>query len=318
MKVSVFVFCLSLLLVGVAPAADSLKVRTVGHCDTPGTANGVVASGDSAYVAADTSGLRIISVVDPAHPVEVGHYDTPGEAWGVAVSGHFAYVADGDSGFRVVSVANPAHPVQVGHCATSGYAEGVAVSGKCAYVADGDSGLRVITIADSAHPAQIGHCATPAFAYGVTVSLDSAYVADGESGLRIISVTDSAHPAQVGYYDTPGFANGVALSRDYVLVADFDAGLGVYHSYVPGIQEAPSAVSWAARYAPTIVRGVLLLEEAPSHRPQAVSLLDASGRKVLDLRAGANDVSGLGPGVYFVCDGAQGQAQAAQKVVIAR
>jgi hypothetical protein len=172
-KASVFVFCLSLLLVGVAPAADSLKVRTVGHCDTPGTANGVAASGDSAYVAADTSGLRIISVVDPAHPVEVGHYDTPGEAWGVAVSGHFAYVADGDSGLRVVSVADPAHPAEVGKCATSGYTEGVAVSGKCAYVADGDSGLRVISIADPAHPAQVGHCATPAFAHGVIVRLDS-------------------------------------------------------------------------------------------------------------------------------------------------
>jgi len=29
-------------------------------------------------------------------------------------------------------------------------------------------------------------------------------------------------------------------------------------------------------------------------------LLDISGRKVLDLHPGANDVSGLCPGVYFV------------------
>ncbi len=51
----------------------------------------------------------------------------------------------------------------------------------------------------------------------------------------------------------------------------------------------------------TIVRGVLVLPEARSEKREARSeLLDISGRRVLDLRPGANDVSGLSPGVYFV------------------
>jgi phosphoribosylformylglycinamidine (FGAM) synthase PurS component len=50
----------------------------------------------------------------------------------------------------------------------------------------------------------------------------------------------------------------------------------------------------------TVIRGVLFLPEAPSHKPQAASLLDASGRKVLELHTGANDVSRLSPGVYFM------------------
>jgi hypothetical protein len=58
----------------------------------------------------------------------------------------------------------------------------------------------------------------------------------------------------------------------------------------------------------TVVRGVLFLPrdmtESPGNsdrvpRPRAV-LLDAAGRKVLDLRPVANDVSRLAPGVYFV------------------
>ncbi|MBM3321904.1 hypothetical protein FJY69_00245 [candidate division WOR-3 bacterium] len=44
----------------------------------------------------------------------------------------------------------------------------------------------------------------------------------------------------------------------------------------------------------TVVRDMLWL-------PQAASCLrDAAGRRVLDLRAGANDVSRLAPGVYFI------------------
>jgi len=63
----------------------------------------------------------------------------------------------------------------------------------------------------------------------------------------------------------------------------------------------------------TIVRAVLFLPEAPG------GLLDISGQEVLDLRAGANDVSRLSPGVYFVREAqAQAQAQAVREVVIAR
>jgi DNA-binding beta-propeller fold protein YncE len=51
---------------------------------------------------------------------------------------------------------------------------------------------------------------------------------------------------------------------------------------------------------PTIVHGVLFLPEAASRKSQAASLLDATGRKVLGLRPGANDVRALAPGVYFV------------------
>jgi hypothetical protein len=46
-------------------------------------------------------------------------------------------------------------------------------------------------------------------------------------------------------------------------------------------------------------------------------LLDISGREMLDLHSGANDVSRLSPGVYFVRE-TQAQAHVTHKVVIAR
>jgi hypothetical protein len=76
-----------------------------------------------------------------------------------------------------------------------------------------------------------------------------------------------------------------------------------------------------SRVATTICRGVLVLPQASIRKPQAASLLDISGRKVLDLHAGANDVSRLSPGVYFVREArahAQAQAQAVRKVVVTR
>jgi hypothetical protein len=49
------------------------------------------------------------------------------------------------------------------------------------------------------------------------------------------------------------------------------------------------------------VRGVLRLPEARGERREVRSeLLDASGRKVMELVPGPNDVRRLAPGVYFL------------------
>jgi len=55
----------------------------------------------------------------------------------------------------------------------------------------------------------------------------------------------------------------------------------------------------------SIVRGVLWLGRVGSrqHTAYRAELLDVSGRRVLDLRPGANDLSRLAPGVYFIRSG---------------
>jgi hypothetical protein len=351
-------FCLSLLLVGIAPAADSVDVRLIGVCDTH-NAHGVAATEDYAYVADFDSGLRVISVADPAHPAEVGYYDTPHHAQGVAADENYAFVADGTAGLRVISVADPARPSEVGFCDTPGNASGVSVAVGYAYVADGTGGLRVISIADPANPTEVGSCNTPGIAMAVALGGGYAYVADRASGLRIISVADPANPlevgfyetpyeafgvavsgpyvyvanyrdlrvvsvadpaspAEVGYYDSPGLALDVALSDGFIYLADMPAGLGIYQFFGGGVEETPNAEVRMTSVGPTVVRGVLVIPEAPNRKPQASSwLLDASGRTVAEFHAGANDVRWLAPGVYFVRE-ATAQAEAVRKVVITR
>jgi hypothetical protein len=63
------------------------------------------------------------------------------------------------------------------------------------------------------------------------------------------------------------------------------------------------------------VRGVLWLTPTSSRKPQAACLLDIGGRKVMDIKAGPNDVSHLSPGVYFVRDR---ETRTAQKLVLTR
>jgi len=67
-----------------------------------------------------------------------------------------------------------------------------------------------------------------------------------------------------------------------------------------GVEETDNGEVKGQRGGATIVRGVLFLPGAPSRKLQAASLLDACGRKVMELLPGANDVRHLAPGVYLV------------------
>jgi len=100
---------------------------------------------------------------------------------------------------------------------------------------------------------------------------------------------------------------------------------------MPGVAESRKPQTSSPKLGPSIVRGVLVLprdmgfgtrSELPGNSVMSRAvLLDVSGRNVLDLHAGANDVRALAPGVYFVCEEPQATSrnpQAVRKVVLQR
>ena len=86
--------------------------------------------------------------------------------------------------------------------------------------------------------------------------------------------------------------------------------------FAAGVEETPNAEVRTTNVA-TIVRGVLMIGDRGRKTGDRAELLDVSGRKVLDLNPGANNVQAIAPGVYFVRE-AQAQAQAIRKVVVTR
>jgi hypothetical protein len=89
----------------------------------------------------------------------------------------------------------------------------------------------------------------------------------------------------------------------------------VLRDTVSGIEESRKPQAPSPKPTATVVRGVLFLAEASSHKPQAASLLDISGRRVAELRPGPNDVRALAPGIYF-CTLDNGSKRISRKVVL--
>ncbi len=99
--------------------------------------------------------------------------------------------------------------------------------------------------------------------------------------------------------DTPGDITWVPQHRRmYVVDAAGQAILVLRDTSLAGINGVSSFSQ--SRPTPTIVRGVLMMGDRGQKIGYRAELLDISGRKVLDLKPGANDVRGTAPGVYFV------------------
>jgi hypothetical protein len=104
-----------------------------------------------------------------------------------------------------------------------------------------------------------------------------------------------------------------------VAVADWElyAGTraaGLFHGSPPvGIGDRPTDAPRHSWYSgPTIVRNAIILRGV-THAARTC-LVDACGRRAMDLHSGANDVRALAPGVYFVCQGAGRREQGGDRV----
>jgi hypothetical protein len=106
--------------------------------------------------------------------------------------------------------------------------------------------------------------------------------------------------------------------NNYYGAGVIDCSLAVAYTPPPvvAVGEQPIAKASSVKSLPTIVRGVIQVDSR-QHTAYSAELLDISGRKVLDLTPGPNDVSRLAPGVYFVREDS-GLRSAVCKVVLTR
>jgi subtilisin family serine protease len=161
------------------------------------------------------------------------------------------------------------------HAAFSGYGPWVDV---CA------PGVNIISTTPSGYETWSGtSCATP-LASGVLAWMKS----------RFPSITDdSAQTLLYAWCDSmpdPLYPQGL-LGHGRIAMTD-SGGSGISEPRVP----------WSFRPAryPALVRGVMWLPADAGQRYTPSVLLDIAGRKVLRLQPGANDISRLGSGVYFL------------------
>jgi len=146
---------------------------------------------------------------------------------------------------------------------------------------------------------------------------DSLYVIDGRSD-SVVARLPAPHQGRSFTAGNPNLGRVYVISSDSTVTVIRDTTLGIADG---------RTLTGQRHKRPTVVRGVLSLprdmtEIRPgiSDRVPRPTLLDISGRNVLDLLPGPNDVRHLASGVYFIRapSAASGKPSAITKVIITR
>ncbi len=185
-----------------------------------------LAVGDTLAVAVGTeTGISIVSIADPIHPVLRGTMTTPGESRDVEIVGNRAVVADGPEGVHLIDISEPEDPMILDtfvHWDRSDYLrrEGDLL---CAYEKrDGVDSARLLKILDSdeivlrneIHPGCLGDLIlSGTFVY----SLHSIWYPDEDIYnyfLRCIDISDPSQPTYIGGTSLPTYYYGLFALSD--------------------------------------------------------------------------------------------------------
>jgi hypothetical protein len=137
------------------------------------------------------------------------------------------------------------------------------------------------------------------------------------SRLRYWAAGNAVGTDSAGNVYLTGYTNSRDSTRRWITMRYPPSGVRVQE------RETAESVQQPASLGSTIIRGILNLQPSVYNLQSEIVLLDISGRKVLDLKPGANDVRSLAPGVYFVKEqsafsGQHSGAAAVTKVVVTR
>src|SRR2546425_801959 len=217
----------------VIPIAAQINPVNVGHTNNGGNAYGIVVSGNHAYLANGTDGLRIYDVSNSAMPVNVGHTNNGGLAPGgiaynVAVLGTYAYLANYVDGLRVYDVSDPAKPSNVSHTNLPPWLRSLAFYNNYAYLG-GDSVIGIFDITDPAFPVKASQPHVPENPNSMVVLTNVAWLLSASfSGLRVYDISNPTNLVNLGPTNNLRGVQGVAVAGHYAFLAEGTDGVRIY------------------------------------------------------------------------------------------
>lgn len=221
--------------------SNPLEPFSIGEYDLSGRAQGIVISGNHAFVAYGIGGLRIFDISNPGSPQLVGRLGNIGDVFAVSISGHRASLADRGSwngqhylgAVRIIDISDLSQPRETGRFEFKSYLSGLSAAGNLVYLAESAnlvcarnrcdwvsaSTLRVLDISDPARPHQIASIDSNNWPDHLPASPKYSYTPDPHELWTITDITDSGNPKFVGGYKSIAAAFGISVSN--------------LHSYVP-------------------------------------------------------------------------------------
>lgn len=186
--------------------SDPTNIHQVGQIETYSSGNvavGIVVSGNYAYLASSSGGVRVVDVSDLQNPKEVSHFSQ--SVGSLALSGNMLYIGAYGSGVQVASIGSGGATLsKLGSFPSIGQVEDVAISGTTLFANEGKAGIQVLDVSNPAKIIQTQLLETPGYAWSSEVNGNVMYEANGNGGVLIFSKGNdtSSVPAAAGSAQT--------------------------------------------------------------------------------------------------------------------
>ncbi|MBL0062423.1 MAG: T9SS type A sorting domain-containing protein [bacterium] len=203
--------------------STSMQLSTLGFFEPNNELNSVVSNDALAIVGQGKSGMHVIDVSDPSHPLKSANFYTPGGVNDVMIDGNLAYIVDDLSGLHVVDLSDPTIPQEIGELAIGDGGQQIARSGDLIYVTSQQSGPHVIDISDPHLPVNVTQFAQGYGGIDVAVSASIAYVSFQDS-LRIFDISNPASLVQMSAFYLVGYQNKLTLFGNFLIATDRQIG----------------------------------------------------------------------------------------------
>jgi hypothetical protein len=188
----------------IAGESEGMHLSLVGELGwPPGTVStNVRVDGDFAFLSRLRDGVRIVSIANPAAPVEVGHFvaaeDYVNDLKVVHPSSGGRFVVTASSVSRVINVTTASEPMLAAEIPTTAHT--VFVEGDLAYFAGYGGRIPVYSLANPSAPVELGAWDSPDGCYHDLYIEDSiGYLSECNGlGLDVVDFTNPAKPVRLG------------------------------------------------------------------------------------------------------------------------
>ena len=172
-------------------------VRSQLTVSSMGSGFSLATSGSRVFMAPYGSGVRMVDVSDPDHPIDQGQVANV-TATSVAAANDLVYAA-GPITFNVLSYASGSLSV-VGYASVSSSGKNLAVSGNRCYLAGGPNGFLIVDVSNPAIPASLAQLAASSGDYTSAARSGNFLYATFGNGFGVFDISSPALPTLVGKY----------------------------------------------------------------------------------------------------------------------
>jgi len=202
--------------------------QTAGFWGSVGLSEGVVVSGDFAYVCDGPKGVHIVDISDPTDitsPSDLSPVDYGSSA---EIAGSYLFVNMGEDGLGIFDITSPDLPVHLTTYQTEGWVTNSTYDSDLIAVAVAGIGVDLLDGSDLSNPSLQSTILLQGNVTGLIISSNILFVLRAEFGLGIWNISDPANPEELSMTETGGYSTDMIFAGDNLVVADWLNGVQIF------------------------------------------------------------------------------------------